>query len=74
MRYMIIGLVPNHKYYVCASGINFKAKSFKTRLDAEIAMREFCSRHNITLECVEFDKHERKYSNHSGIRFYINRI
>lgn len=63
-----------HKYYLFASGINFKAKTFTSRKEAEIAMNTFCALNGICLECTEYDKHERKYSNHCGIRFYINRI
>lgn len=64
-----------HKYYVYATGIdNFKAKSFNTRKDAEAYMHQVCSYNSIAVECTECDKHERKYSNHRGVRFYINRI
>ena len=55
----------NHSYYVFSTGTEL----------AEIEMHKYCKKHNITgLECTECDKHERKYSNHKGVRFYINRI
>lgn len=63
-----------HYYYVFSTGTNLKDKYFRTRQDAENYMNDYCYRHNIRLECTECDKHERKYSNHNGIRFYINRV
>ncbi len=66
-------LLPKHHYYVFASGTKFKARAFDSRQEAEQAMYDYCSKHNIRVECTEYDKHERKYSNHNGIRFYINR-
>lgn len=64
-----------HMYYVFSSGTNFKPVTKSSRILAEIEMRKYCIKHNITgLECTEYDKHERKYSNHNGVRFYINRI
>lgn len=63
-----------HCYYLYSSGTGMSPKCYETRHEAEIAMYEFCSRNNISVECTECDKHERKYSNHNGIRFYINRI
>ena len=50
-----------------------KGRRFDSRHDAEVAMEKYCARNNIHVECTECDKHERKYSNHNGIRFYINR-
>ena len=63
-----------HRYFVFASGVKFKAKYFDSRVEAESAMNKFCYKHGIYLECTEYDKHERKYSNHKGVRFYVNRV
>jgi hypothetical protein len=63
-----------HAYYAFASGTPFKAREFGTRRDAEAAMQRWCAKEGIQLECTECDKHERKYSNHKGVRFYINRV
>lgn len=63
-----------HGYYLFASGTGLKGKVYKTRVEAEGAMFTYCQLNNIEVECTECDKHERKYSNHNGIRFYINRI
>lgn len=63
-----------YKYFVFSTGTNFKSRTFDTRVEAEAAMYKYCLRHNIRLECTEYDKHEHKYSNHAGVRFYINRI
>lgn len=63
-----------HQYYLHSTGTGLKDKTFGSRLDAEIYMNQFCFKNNIHIECTERDKHERKYSNHNGVRFYINRI
>lgn len=63
-----------HQYYLYSTGTTLKDEYFNTRKEAEIAMNEYCAKHGITIECTECDKHERKYSNHDGVRFYINRI
>lgn len=65
---------PRHHYSVFVTGIKCKKKLFDTRQEAESYMWECCSKFGITVECTECDKHERKYSNHCGVRFYINRI
>lgn len=65
-----------HRYFVYATGIkNFKPRCYDSRVAAESYMHAVCKKYNITnLECYERDRHERAYTNHSGIRFYINRI
>ena len=64
-----------HTYYVFSTGTNFKPVTKSSRLLAEREMNKDWKKHNIIeLECTECDKHERKYSNHKGVRFYINRI
>lgn len=63
-----------HQYYLYSTGTGLKPNTFYTRKAAEIAMQEYCAKHGISVECTECDKHERKYSNHNGVRFYINRI
>lgn len=63
-----------HQYYLYSTGTNLKPITFGNRRDAEIAMNNYCAKHGIEVECTECDKHERKYSNHNGVRFYINRI
>ena len=63
-----------HKYYVCATGTPFKSATRSSRKECEALMNDYCYKHNIQVECTECDKHERKYSNHNGVRFYINRI
>ena len=65
---------PYHKYYLFSTGTTLKGKYYNTRKEAEIAMQNYCISHNIIVECTEYDKHERKYSNHNGVRFYINRV
>lgn len=67
-------LPENHQYYVFSTGTTLKNKTFDTRRDAEIYMYNYCNKNGIRLECTECDKHERKYSNHNGVRFYINRV
>lgn len=64
----------SHSYFLFCTGTKFRAKYFDTRTEAEEAMYAFCDKHGIRVECTEYDKHERKYSNHEGIRFYINRV
>lgn len=64
----------NHRYNLYASGIKFRSKEFDSRKEAEIKMNEICNKLNINVDCTEYDKHERVYSNHNGIKFYINRI
>ena len=63
-----------HQYYLFSTGTTLKNGYYNTRREAEIAMNTYCAKHNIRVECTEQDKHERKYSNHSGVRFYINRV
>ena len=63
-----------HSYYASSTGTGFRAREFATRKEAEAAMWSYCSRHGISVECTECDRHERKYSDHKGARFYINRI
>lgn len=70
----MFNFLPNyHTYYLFSTGTKMKSRRFDSRHDAEVAMEKYCSRNNIHVECTECDKHERKYSNHNGIRFYINR-
>ena len=63
-----------HQYYLSSTGTTLKDKAYNTRREAEIAMNQYCASKGIKVECTECDKHERKYSNHNGVRFYINRI
>lgn len=63
-----------HRYYLFAVGTNCKPGYYATREEANRAMYEHCAKYNIQVECTEYDKHERKYSNHHGVKFYINRI
>ena len=44
------------------AGIEFLQleKYFDTRKDAEITMYDYCRKHNIVIECTEYDKHERR--------------
>lgn len=63
-----------HKYFMFVEGLKIPSRLFDTRLEAEICMHLICQHKHITVDCVEYDKHERKYSNHNGIRFYINRV
>ena len=64
----------SHSYYVFSTGTSFKARNFRTRKEAEASMNEYCVSNNISVECYEQDKHERAYTNHKGVRFYINRV
>lgn len=70
----LIASQPYHKYYLFSTGTSLKSGYYSTRREAETAMHNYCNKHNITVECTEYDKHERKYSNHQGVRFYINRV
>ena len=63
-----------HYYNVFSSGTNLRERRFNTRKEAESYMYTYCLKHNIKVECRECDKHERVYTNHNGVRFYINRI
>lgn len=63
-----------HKYLLFIEGLPIRSRVFDTRLDAEIFMHRICKQKNLIIESTEVDKHEYKYSNHQGIRFYINRI
>jgi len=63
-----------YRYYLCSKGTNLKGKYYDTRNDATCAMYNYCAKHGLTVECTEYDKHERKYSNHKGVKFYINRV
>lgn len=63
-----------HQYYLFSTGTHMKDGYYHTRKDAEIAMNNYCAKNGIAVECTECDKHERKYSNHNGVRFYINRV
>lgn len=70
-----IGYSTPHKYYLFATGFKgFKARYFNSRQAAEEYMNLYCAKYNIKIECTEFDRHERKYSDHQGHRFYVNRI
>ena len=66
--------VPKHQYYVFATGVDFKAKYCRTRVQAENEMLSYCAEHGIKIELTEEDRHEKKYSDHHGCRFYINRV
>ena len=72
-EFVVTGL-HTHRYYLFSTGTSLKARYYDTRFNAEKAMTEYCSRHGIQIECSEYDKHQRKYTNHKGIRFYINRV
>lgn len=63
-----------HRYYLFSTGTSLKARYFDTRKAALDAMYKYCDAHNIHVELTEDDKHEKKYSNHNGVRFYINRV
>lgn len=63
-----------HRYYLYSTGTSLKPKYYDTRLDAEKAMNKYCVKNGIVIECTENDKHFKKYSNHKGVRFYINRV
>ncbi len=66
--------IEGHRYYVFSSGTDFKARNYPSRKEAEAAMLAFCAKKGLNVECTERDRHERKYSNHMGVRFYINRV
>ena len=63
-----------HKYYIFSTGTRLKSKYFDTRREALDYMYKYCAKHSIHVELSENDKHEKKYSNHQGVRFYINRV
>lgn len=70
----IMGTEIAHQYYLFSTGTDLKPGYYGTRKEAESAMNSYCGRHGITVECSEMDKHQRKYTNHKGVRFYINRV
>ena len=75
MIYCYNGVILNqHYYYVYSTGTNYKPKQYNSRQEAESSMYKYCNKNGIILECSERDKHERKYTNHKGVRFYINRV
>ena len=74
MRLVNLFSPQKHQYYLYSTGTDLKNKYYDTRKDAEGVMRAYCVKHGITVECTECDKHQRKYSNHKGVRFYINRV
>ena len=57
---LLITAQPIHKYYLFSTGTNLKSKYFDNRVEAEIAMYNYCRQHNIVVECTEYDKHERR--------------
>lgn len=63
-----------YRYYIFSTGTKMRAHYCETRKDAEGDMYDYCAKHGIIIECTECDKHERKYSDHHGVRFYINRV
>lgn len=63
-----------HLYYLFSTGTNCKNGYYTSREEATRTMFKYCADNNIKIECTEYDKHYRKYSNHNGIRFYINRV
>lgn len=67
-------LIKTHQYLLHSDGTTLKDKVYNSRLEANIAMNSYCSAHGIVVECTEDNKHSKKYSNHRGVRFYINRI
>lgn len=63
-----------HRYYLFATGTDCKPGYYYSREEANRAMYSYCAKKHIQVECVEDDKHSKKYSNHNGVRFYINRV
>lgn len=63
-----------HQYYVSSNDKSFQEGYFNTRKNAEAEMHNFCAERGITVDCVECDKHERRYSSDNGIEFCINRV
>ncbi len=69
-----ISAIPAHTYCLYSEGTKMRTMYFTSRNDAKRAMYKYCNKHGIQIECTENDKHEKKYSNHNGVRFFINRI
>lgn len=66
---------PNYfKYYLFSTGTKLKNKYYNNQRDALDAMYKYCYKNNIELECTEDDIFGKKYSNHKGVRFYINKV
>lgn len=64
-----------HRYYVFMTGIRVKPREFNTRKEAETFMHYICFKRKLKQpECVECDKHERKYKTENQVVFYINRV
>jgi len=71
---MDLFITTGSKYYLFSTGTTFKAETYATFSDAERAMHAFCNPRGIKLECTERDEFGSKFTNHKGIRFYLNRV
>lgn len=63
-----------HRYYLFSTGTSLKPKYYNSRAEANHTMYAYCVKHGIQVDCVEDCKHEKAYSDHHGVNFYINRV
>lgn len=70
-----LSIAGGHRYSLAATGIKFHSREFSTRPEAVIAMRKYCSDHNLTIVDVWDDHHNKTYicGPDRKVRFYINR-
>lgn len=71
---MDLFITTGEKYYLFSTGTTFKAETFASYSKAEQAMYKFCNPRGIKLACTERDDFGSKFTNHNGVRFYLNRV
>ena len=62
-----------HIYTFAATGIKMRVREFMNRESAKNAMYKFMARHNLSLQEVYDDNHDKTYVCTNGVRFYIQR-
>lgn len=62
-----------HTYLLCATGMHFHGRAYASRESATEAMYHIMARHDLSLEKVYDDKHDKTYVCTNGVRFYISR-
>ena len=67
-------LYSSHRYFLFSTGTSLKGKYFNTQEEALNAMYKYCQKNDIQVEVTEDDYFGKKFSNHNGVRFYINKV
>lgn len=71
----IFNWIGNHRYSLVLIGTGKTiSKTFNSRSDANQAMYKLMGKHNLTLEEVHNDNHDKTYICNKGAEFHINRI